>query len=44
MSADFRSRVEGERPYSTVKIAIAVAIGLIIVGIIAFLQIEQGYR
>src|SRR4029079_7076178 len=36
--------VEGERPYSTVKIAIAVAIGLIIVGIIAFLQIEQGYR
>jgi DNA-directed RNA polymerase subunit RPC12/RpoP len=36
--------VEGERPYSAAKIAIAVAIGLIIVGIIAFLQIEQGYR
>ena len=34
--------VEGERPYSAVKIAIAVAIALIVVGIIAYLQIEQG--
>ena len=36
--------VEGERPYSTAKIAIAVALALIVVGIIAYLQIEQGYR
>jgi hypothetical protein len=34
--------VEGERPYSAVKIAIAVAIGLILAGLIAWLQIAQG--
>ena len=34
--------VEGERPYSPVKIAIAVAVALIIAGIIAYLQISQG--
>ena len=33
--------VEGERPYSAVKIAIAVVIGLILAGIIAYLQIGQ---
>ena len=34
--------VEGERPYSAVKIAIAVAIALIVAGVIAYLQISQG--
>ena len=33
--------VEGERPYSTVKIAIAIALALIVAGIIAYLQISQ---
>jgi hypothetical protein len=34
--------VEGERPYSTVKIALAVIAGLLIAAAIAFLQIRQG--
>ena len=37
-----RSRASG--PTRRSKIAIAVAIALIVVGIIAYLQIEQGYR
>jgi DNA-directed RNA polymerase subunit RPC12/RpoP len=35
--------VEGERPYSSVKIAIAVALALIAAGIIAYVQISQSY-
>jgi DNA-directed RNA polymerase subunit RPC12/RpoP len=35
--------VEGERPWSAVKIAIAVAIALVIAGVIAYLQIAGGY-
>jgi hypothetical protein len=34
--------VQGERPYSAVKIAIAVALALVVAGIIAFLQISGG--
>ena len=32
--------VEGERPYSAVKIAVAVALALLVAGIIAYLQIS----
>ena len=32
--------VEGERPYSAVKIAVAVALALVVAGIIAYLQIS----
>ncbi len=35
--------VEGERPYSAVKIAIAIAIALVVAGLIAYLQIGQNY-
>ncbi len=34
--------VEGERPYSTAKIAFAIAAALIVAAIIAYLQISQG--
>ena len=33
--------VEGERPWSTVKIAIAIALALILAGVIAYVQIES---
>jgi ribosomal protein S27AE len=33
--------VQGERPYSSVKIAIAIALALIVAGLIAFVQISQ---
>ncbi len=35
--------VEGERPYSAVKIAIAVAIALVLAGLIAYVQIAGNY-
>jgi hypothetical protein len=35
--------VEGERPYSSLKIAIAVAIALLIAALIAYVQIAQNY-
>ena len=35
--------VEGERPYSAVKIAIAVALALIVAGLIAYVQIAENY-
>lgn len=35
--------VEGERPYSSVKIAIAVALALLVAGLIAFVQISGSY-
>ena len=35
--------VEGERPYSAVKIAIAVAIALVVAGLIAYVQIAENY-
>jgi hypothetical protein len=35
--------VEGERPYSAIKIAIAVALALIVAGLIAFAQIAGNY-
>jgi hypothetical protein len=35
--------VQGERPYSSVKIAIVVALALVVAGIIAYVQIAQGF-
>ena len=35
--------VEGERPYSAIKIAIAVALALIAAGLIAYVQIAESY-
>ena len=35
--------VEGERPYSAVKIAVAVAIALVVAGLIAYVQIAGNY-
>jgi predicted RNA-binding Zn-ribbon protein involved in translation (DUF1610 family) len=35
--------VEGERPYSSLKIAFAIALALFVAALIAWLQIQQGY-